>query len=428
MSRATDRVSFAAQTYPIRRIIQQIVIPPDNDAVIFDGGTTTPNIRSDRGADQSPIDNTKDGITNLGSDTSHITAGATGNYSTITGGDSNVASGDYSTADGGFHNIASGNFSHAEGTNTVASNSGSHSEGESTIASGPGAHSEGGSTVASGNLSHAEGSGTLASGNTSHAEGNNTQATGNFSHAEGFGTVASGTFSHAEGNTTIASGISSHAEGDSSIASGDGSHAEGVSNQANNFASHAEGDHNISSAASSHTEGSSNTASGDFSHAQGVGSVASRTSQDTRSSNGNIPGTNQQSEIIFYGGTPGLIPTESVELGFGPVYEQFLLEDNKVYGIIINATVKGEITSPAPESASALIIRKAIVRQDAGVVTVVDISTTEIYASPIAKANWDIDVTSSVAPDRLSINFNTGASTASAFVAAQVEFGEVVLP
>lgn len=76
-------------------------------AVIFDDAipANEVNIRSDRASNQSPIDNTKAGITNLGSATGAFpSTGATGNYSTIGGGDDNSAAGDWATIAGGRDN------------------------------------------------------------------------------------------------------------------------------------------------------------------------------------------------------------------------------------------------------------------------------------------------------------------------------------
>jgi hypothetical protein len=96
-------------------------------AVIFDGGTTSKNLRSDRPLNQSPIDNTQDGIINLGSDTSGLTTGVTASYSTVSGGDQNVISDVLGVIGGGRHNtIAAGSpFSVISGgvSNSIATNS-----------------------------------------------------------------------------------------------------------------------------------------------------------------------------------------------------------------------------------------------------------------------------------------------------------------
>ncbi len=118
-------------------------------AVIFDGGSASQNARTARSANQSLIDNTKNGIINLSSRTTGSSAGAIGNYTTISGGDQNTASGDYSTISGGLinsatatgasviggsNNTASGTYSVASGNASVASGSGSQAQGLSSTA------------------------------------------------------------------------------------------------------------------------------------------------------------------------------------------------------------------------------------------------------------------------------------------------------
>jgi hypothetical protein len=94
-----------------------------------------------------------------------------------------VASGNYSSITGGQNNTASGAISHAEGDGTTASGAAAHSEGDGTEASGDDSHAEGEDTVASGNQSHAEGNSTTASGQASHAEGFNATASKEGEHA-----------------------------------------------------------------------------------------------------------------------------------------------------------------------------------------------------------------------------------------------------
>jgi len=78
-----------------------------NAAVVFDTLASKVNIRSDRVSNQSPIDNTKVGITNLGNDTAGTTVGVTGSYSTIAGGDQNYITSQYASILGGSQNYIS---------------------------------------------------------------------------------------------------------------------------------------------------------------------------------------------------------------------------------------------------------------------------------------------------------------------------------
>lgn len=75
------------------------LLPADPAAVVFDTVAGELNIRSARAANQSAIDNTKVGITNLGSDDGGG-LGALESYATIPGGLNNTASGLYAFAAG----------------------------------------------------------------------------------------------------------------------------------------------------------------------------------------------------------------------------------------------------------------------------------------------------------------------------------------
>lgn len=144
-------------------------------AVIFDGGSVSQNARTTRSAQQSPIINTKNGIVNLGSDSTGVALGATGNYSCIPGGDACATTGDNSFAMGD-RCVASGDTSLAMNLLTTASGNSSFAHGNATVASGNRSHAEGDATLASGGSSHAEGELTVSSGLASHAMGISSKA------------------------------------------------------------------------------------------------------------------------------------------------------------------------------------------------------------------------------------------------------------
>lgn len=82
---------------------------PEQLAVIFDpihDGYST-NIRSNRLLSQSPIDNTKIGVVNFGSDSDLSSTGVTGNYSSILGGNLNQVTSNYSSVVDGYMNSIS---------------------------------------------------------------------------------------------------------------------------------------------------------------------------------------------------------------------------------------------------------------------------------------------------------------------------------
>lgn len=107
--------------------------PSTPQAVIFDDAipANEVNIRSDRASNQSPIDNTKAGITNLGNATGAWTpsTGVQDAYSTISGGDDN------SIVPGDGYNVIGGGAGHS----VEGGNSGINSGAESRI-TGPGGY------------------------------------------------------------------------------------------------------------------------------------------------------------------------------------------------------------------------------------------------------------------------------------------------
>ncbi len=130
MSNACTVVGFG--TYPI-----QLTAPAVGDAWQWDGAEwihvqqpivflvpTVPSttITSNRSADQSPTAAALVGSTNLGSDTTGLSAGVTGSWATVLGGDACEATDDYASALGGNGNAAGGFASVTAGgeSNTIA--------------------------------------------------------------------------------------------------------------------------------------------------------------------------------------------------------------------------------------------------------------------------------------------------------------------
>ena len=207
-------------------------------AVIFDGGVPVKNARTDRGATQSPINNTKQGIINLGSRSIGVTAGATGNYATILGGDQNTASADGSTVCGGSLNVASGpNSTVGGGSGNVASGNRSViCGGEGNIASGIGAMILGEEAEAAGDHSTAIGhfakvylanTNGVAIGTSAEAIDTRDMAIGELCVAQGSNSFAAGYFTYSDGFKSLALGWEAWAQSTSGIAIGTGTTAEG---------------------------------------------------------------------------------------------------------------------------------------------------------------------------------------------------------
>jgi len=133
-------------------------------ATIFDDNVESAysNVRSSRTV-QSPIDNTKTGITNLGSRSAGATTGVTADYGTVGGGDQNAVSGVGGVVPGGVANLASGLYAYAMGVAATASATAAASIGFLTLASGNG-------SLATNVLTNARGFATRAAGSQASAD------------------------------------------------------------------------------------------------------------------------------------------------------------------------------------------------------------------------------------------------------------------
>lgn len=192
--------------------VATITIPGGTvQAVVFDDATPSDdiNIRSNRKVNQSPVNNVKTGQTNLGSDTTGVTAGCNGDYGTIGGGDANILVGHYSTVSGGRNNNSSasagygfigGGRNHVlggAGFEVIAGGDGNTTDGigYATIVGGSGNLVNGAygfcgaglnNTVSGRYAGILAGTSCTASGQSSRAHGSN--ATASRSHQDSFGT------------------------------------------------------------------------------------------------------------------------------------------------------------------------------------------------------------------------------------------------
>lgn len=194
--------------------------------VDFESSSAPENLVSLRTGTQSAIDPTKNGIVNLSSDTTQAAVGATGNFSTISGGDQNEASGDYSTVSGGDQNIASNYASVISGgeRHTASNQYCSVIGGYNCTASGQYSIVGGDHNTASGNSSiSSSGQDNIASGDYSCVIGGYTNiASGDYSAVVGGDhntasanySVCIGEFGQASGPNCIVLGYNSTAQGD----------------------------------------------------------------------------------------------------------------------------------------------------------------------------------------------------------------------
>jgi len=206
-------------------------------AVIFDGGTPS-NTRTTRSINQSPIDNTKNGITNLSSDTSGTSPGAVADFATISGGDQNnidvnslygtigggsqnSVKGQFGTVGGGFGNQAGSEFD-AFGTEAVVcGGSGNKARGwDSAIVGGTGNSID--PTGVQGLICGGQ-AGSVTQQNGTILNGYFGQATGAFSTViNGSGCIASGAYATVNGQSVVASRPNQSAQGQYSGVGGSG--------------------------------------------------------------------------------------------------------------------------------------------------------------------------------------------------------------
>ena len=352
--------------------------PAGTEPFVFNTTSANVNIQANRavvgGIGNSPINNTKTGIFNAGSDSVAFPAsGATGNYSTIGGGYANSATGDYSTVGGGNKNDATAEYACVSG-----------------------------------------GSGNIASGFASYAEGGGNSSSGEFSHAEGISTSSSSEGTHSEGIGTSASQPAAHAEGLSCISSGEASHAEGSNTTASNTASHAEGTSCVSSGANS--------------HAGGLLASASRDTQQTTASgsfDGTTAGQAQTSTLVLRGKTPGSAPNETVALGYDASGStSFNLVNGVGYELRVTAICGAVIGGNRVTRRLEYVLA---VRCDGGTAVIDGQSTVLNSVGAAATSTFAITFTASGAG--IVMTFATGGgTTAETAVSCRVEFGEVVYP
>lgn len=426
--------------------VYQITPPPvDADAVIFDDSVpgTNSNIRSDRAANQSPIDNTQSQITNLGSQDglwNGTAYGATGVASTIGGGDDNsagpvgyetvgggagnTASGDSAVVGGGFSNqaiadqatVSGGDSNIAQGArstiaggfeNQAFADSSAIGGGETNIIIGfAGAIPGGAENFVKGDYAHASGFQCQATATAAHAEGNATQATDSYAHAEGNQTQANGDASHAEGAVTVAQGQGSHAEGLFTLANARGAHAEGESTQAIQEKSHAEGDNTTALGWSSHSQGLDSYANGDAVHAHACGPGTSATGLQ------GVQGGSQNRVIEMTGETPGVAAGESVEIDFGYItfsnkFTFGIPLDDMGYTIVVTAIARGMIAGVYRSQSFRQIFSVLVT----GGVATLEASGVQEQIGSAAAASWTLVGSIAAGPTRFALVFSTGATT-----------------
>lgn len=378
MSYIIGRGRTARETYPeaARSTGGGGGCPP---AVVFDPSppcTPTTSLRSNRSANQSPIAEPVVGATNLGSDTSGVSVGVTGNYATVLGGDQNTATADYATVVGGSENTAGGETSFLGGGfgNKALGGNSAIGGGEFNIASGASSSIASGndSTVAGDGAAMAGGEGNTAFGAQSAVAGSSNNASGNQSvvgggtgNSAGYAPVS---FTISAGGTlvTIAGDFTTEfANGDSvsiqptapkttastTSLTVTSVPAFGGINTTFNLSGPIDGTtlgglivDTAMGAGSVIPGGSNNTTTGINSHAIGEGAVASRFGQDTLASGDILILGSQTSRIVLSAAVGTGDTNQSSILAFaGGISDAFELENQKNYMMSVEAVLTADV-------------------------------------------------------------------------------------
>lgn len=395
-------------------------------AIIFDGGTTSRNLRTTR-ANRSAMVTTKNGIVNLGTDTAGVELGATEDYAFLVG-DQCSATATHAGA-GGFFTVASGIQSFAWGHTVVASGAKSACFGWLSSASGAQSFAAGFACAASQQSAIALGYGAAASGFYSASIGNANTASGFASFAANYINVASGLASAAFGEANVVAGAKAISCGEDNVVTVDGESAAafGHFNEAAGRASFIGGGLICRT-----TSGAVRSSAG------GVAARASRATQQTWASGAftdnqeglpHLPaaGEAQTFVLVLRGETPGSGAGESVVLRYGHALQFFELEDDRAYTIEASVVASGIIGGV---DTVAYIKRTCIAKMRGGTATMVAQGALDINGDAAAVANWTISFSATGAPTAASLNltFDTGATTAWTRVVCRLKVEETIFP
>lgn len=394
-------------------------------AVVFDDSVadTNANIRSDRAANQSPIDNTKTGVTNFGSNTV-ATVGATANYATIGGGDRNVASGDNSTVPGGWRNTASG-------PNSLAAGSFSTASGDSAIALGSSEATQDYAT-ALGNGCEAFGVASFAAGDGSTASGDSSVAIGTATASGAWGVAIGQGASATVGDNCLALGHNAAAGATDAVAIGHGSIAGAVD------AVCIGGGSSQAVGSLAMMGGRVPSATGGYGASFGTKSQATRPTQYAHATgawltNGTTgtAGSAQWSWMLMMNSFQSVSPGEVLELfardsSLNWATGYFTLEDNKVYTLKVTVVMAGEVdVGGTPTRVGRSFENLYLVSRRGGAGTEVLMATDARSTTDANIPSWNFTASVATGPDRIKFEATTGDEFGTCSVLAKIEFLEM---
>ena len=261
----------------------------------------------------------------------------------------------------------------------------------------------------------------------------------------GFGTSGNkgiwfGRSNTVSGNDSTALGVSNTASNDFSVAigynnssAGSVSVALGGSNTASADYSSCLGYNNVSNVANAVSMGSSNTSGGNGSIAAGIANTAANTATaafgyaayaasyaEFAHASGAAPGTPQNSWLQI-SGTTSATATTNVNLKAGPSADQEIItRTGRAYHVRVVFLATGPNFTPI----GAIELRKALVKNNSGTVTIVDAGTQE--ASTSTPGDWTISLANSGSADGyLRVNFAKTADATALRCSAKVYLVDV---
>lgn len=368
----------------------------------------------------SPVDPTKTGITNLGSDTGGA-LGATADDATIIGGRDNEAT--------GIGAIAGGVGAHAGGDGSIALGVSATTTQHDSISIGNTAQGAGLRTICIGVQASVESDDGTAIGLACAVSNESAQfgtALGHGSLVRARGGVALGTgcevgvlgfFAQTFGPFCQGLGPSSFSAGEDSIGGGTRAVAIGQYCEAWSTAGAA--------------FGNSNRANQAGSFARGVQAISAITAQDAlsggRFTNGQTQvaaAAAQSSRLVMRASTPGLAVGEVGELLTGAAGSNvFETQNNRAYTVTARVTMTGTLADTTEHARS---IQRTFGVLHRGGVADVTFNTLD-YSEPagdMATADWDLVVGDPGA----SLEVTTGTTQAKTYAVCELTYGEVIFP
>ena len=373
-------------------------------AYILDG--TTGGVKSDSTrANPGPIDNTKNGAVNLGSNSAAGVGGARAHYA-LCAGDQCDVTGDYGFATG-YASQATAACAFASGNQCTASGANAFASGNQSVASGDNSFACGTSSTADGNNAFAAG-GCRGEGTNSFAVGSGSHAQGIYSACFNLNCVAGAHSSSAFGEQTEAHGIHSMSQGEDTRAYGESSFCANNFNRTDGRASacfgtncwtfgtvDANGVHDGSHSPSSLAHGwaAKTSRAAQYSHACGGFSPTDENGHGPNAESQESTawaGEAQYGRLVHRAKLTGAVAGETANMVYGYAAEAGLrLEDDHAYAVTLHVLFSGV------DGGTRYVIKRVyefVCRQSGGTVSIHGTVNLVRSTGDTASAPWGVNI------------------------------------